>query len=229
VRATFPPPWHELIAMYAARTSATGPTGELQHASFQRPLRTELRHDHSYFGSVGALHSYRTGLSDLEPSLCNQNSDIENSRPETRAKNWPASAEFLEFSDAETHGSLANPRKCRGFTCDAEATHRDDSGWLGDQDSNLKMSFCEMPFEMSGRFRQIPEHLGTRDFRPKAATTVTCRHRLHWMAARRIQTSLWMTFGYLVNKLRHPMSCVTCITVAPRRRPFPVGRGAEIL
>ncbi len=33
------------------------------------------------------------------------------------------------------------------------------------QDSNLQMSFWKMPFEMSGGFRLIPTHLGTRDFR----------------------------------------------------------------
>ena len=37
-------------------------------------------------------------------------------------------------------------------------------GRLGRQDSNLEMLFAKMPFEMSGGFRLISEHIGTRDF-----------------------------------------------------------------
>src|SRR5215204_1488258 len=89
---------------------------------------------------VGSAIYIELGLSDFEPGLCHRDSDIENSRPETRPQNSRSRAEFMEFPDAETSGSRANPRKSRPFCYHLEMTQRDDCGWLGRQDSNLGMA-----------------------------------------------------------------------------------------
>src|SRR5215204_7108706 len=91
-------------------------------------------------GAVGGAIYVELGLSDFEPGLCHRDSDIENSRPEIRPQNSRSRAAFMKFSDAETSGSRANPRKSRPFCYDLEMTQRDDSGWLGRQDSNLGMA-----------------------------------------------------------------------------------------
>ena len=61
-------------------------------------------------------------------------------------------------SDRRTPGRRERSgfRLCRGFTRNWEQPCRDDSGWLGIQDSNLQTSFWKMPFEMSSRLRFIP-------------------------------------------------------------------------
>jgi hypothetical protein len=41
---------------------------------------------------------------------------------------------------------------------------RDQTGWLGREDSNSQMSLSKMPFEIWREFPLISEHLGTRDF-----------------------------------------------------------------
>src|SRR5215208_4520370 len=82
---------------------------------------------------VGSAIYIELGLSDFEPGLCHRDSDIENSRPETRPQNSRSRAEFMEFPDAETSGSRANPRKSRPFCYHLEMTQRDDCGWLTNQ------------------------------------------------------------------------------------------------
>ena len=84
-------------------------------------------------GAVGGAIYVELGLSDFEPGLCHRDSDIENSRPEIRPQNSRSRAAFMKFSDAETSGSRANPRKSRPFCYDLEMTQRDDSGWLTNQ------------------------------------------------------------------------------------------------
>src|SRR5262245_9141249 len=100
----------------------------------------------------------------FEPSLCDQNTDIENWRPEIGARNSLDTAQNRESRAAETRQHLANSRECRDYFFKLDRTHRDQTGWLGRQDSNSQMSFSKGPVEMSGEFPRIPEHLGTRDF-----------------------------------------------------------------
>src|SRR5205823_4921327 len=49
---------------------------------------------------------------EFEPSLWHQNTDIENSRPETGARNRSDITENQEKRASETRHRLANPRKC---------------------------------------------------------------------------------------------------------------------
>jgi hypothetical protein len=79
---------------------------------------------------------------------------------------------------------------------------RDGSGWLGCQDSNLQMTFREMPFEMSGRFRLNSEHIATRDF-----SRVRCRngekHPLAALApASQARTGLYVGIGEIGRQKR---------------------------
>src|SRR6266511_1508456 len=74
---------------------------------------------------------------EFEPSLWHQNADIENSRSETCARNWPDVTENQEKLAAETRHHLANWRECRTNVCEPDMPYRDGAGWLGRQDSNL--------------------------------------------------------------------------------------------
>jgi hypothetical protein len=51
--------------------------------------------------------------------------------------------------------SLTNSQECREYLFHPDMPLRDATGWLGRQDSNLRMSFRKMPFEMSHEFRLI--------------------------------------------------------------------------
>jgi hypothetical protein len=62
-----------------------------------------LNNFHLSLTSAVAFARYRTALSAFELSLKQQNSDIENSRPETRAKNLLANTRKAKFSAAETN------------------------------------------------------------------------------------------------------------------------------
>src|SRR5262245_30971784 len=74
--------------------------------------------------------SYRTGLMPVEPSLCDQNTDIENSRPEIGARNSPDIAQNRVNRVAETRQHLANSRECRDYFFKLDTAHRDPTGWL---------------------------------------------------------------------------------------------------
>jgi hypothetical protein len=52
---------------------------------------------------------------------------------------------------------------------------------LGMKDSNLQMSFWKMPFEMSGGFLLIREHLGIRDFSRTNCQNTDIHLRLDWL------------------------------------------------
>src|SRR5262245_24073433 len=77
---------------------------------------------------------------EFEPSLWNQDTDIENRRPETGARNQPNIAHYRENRVTETRHHLANSRECRGNFCKPDMSQRDGAGWLGRQDSNLGMA-----------------------------------------------------------------------------------------
>ncbi len=47
---------------------------------------------------------------------------------------------MVDFPAAETDFTHDKPRKCHGFSPKAEAPHRDGTGWLGREDSNLRMA-----------------------------------------------------------------------------------------
>jgi hypothetical protein len=76
-------------------------------------------------------------LCEFEPSLFDQNPDIEHSRPETGARNWPDLAQNGEKIASETRHHLVNSRECRANSCRRDMPCRDRTGWLGWQDSNF--------------------------------------------------------------------------------------------
>src|SRR5712671_7063335 len=112
-----------------------------------------------------------TGRGHIEPvsthfelSLWPQNADIEYWRPEIGARKSSELSENRKNWASETQQRLANARECREYFCSLDMAHRDGTASLGIEDSNLQMSFCKTPFEMSGEFGLLPEHLGTRDW-----------------------------------------------------------------
>jgi hypothetical protein len=56
------------------------------------------------------------------------------------ARNWSKITKNLENRASETRLRLANSPECRDYFCDADVVHRDRTGWLGRQDSNLGMA-----------------------------------------------------------------------------------------
>src|SRR5262245_3277192 len=69
---------------------------------------------------------------EFEPSLCHQNADIENSRPETGTRNWPDISQNREICATETRDGLANSPECRANFCEPDMPHRDPvclAGW----------------------------------------------------------------------------------------------------
>src|SRR5437899_8675434 len=59
------------------------------------------------------------------------------------------------------------------------------------------MSSWKMPFEMSGEFRLIPKHLGTRDFSRTSCQNTDMNLRLDWPRGRQNSNrSLPRIFGY---------------------------------
>jgi hypothetical protein len=61
-------------------------------------------------------------------------------RPETFTKIWHLGARFAPCRTRETLGIPTKPRKRRRFPNNAEAYTRDRTGWLGREDSNLRMA-----------------------------------------------------------------------------------------
>src|SRR6516225_2037150 len=66
---------------------------------------------------------------EFEPSLLDQNMDIENSRPETDARNQPDGARNRDKIALGDQPAIANPRECRTNFCELDLTHRDWTGW----------------------------------------------------------------------------------------------------
>jgi hypothetical protein len=86
---------------------------------------------------------------EFEPSLWHQNTDIENWRPETGARNWSDGAENRENGASETRHRLANSRKCRAYFCETDMPHKDRTGWLGWSDSNSGIRQEQNLFELA--------------------------------------------------------------------------------
>jgi hypothetical protein len=61
-------------------------------------------------------------------------------RSETLTKIWGLEAKFAPCRSRETLGTAAKLRKCRRFPKNAETYTRDQTGWLGREDSNLRMA-----------------------------------------------------------------------------------------
>ena len=61
-------------------------------------------------------------------------------RPETFTKIWDLGAKFAPYRTRETLGAAAKSRKCRRFPKKVEIYLRDRTGWLGWEDSNLRMA-----------------------------------------------------------------------------------------
>jgi hypothetical protein len=61
-------------------------------------------------------------------------------RPETFTKIWDSGANFAPRGSAETLGKAAKAPKCRRFPKNSETCTRDRTGWLGREDSNLRMA-----------------------------------------------------------------------------------------
>jgi hypothetical protein len=71
-------------------------------------------------------------------------------RPETFRRIWDLGPKFALYRARETLGTAAKPRKCRRFPKNAETYSRDRTGWLGREDSNLRMAESKsayFPFE----------------------------------------------------------------------------------
>jgi hypothetical protein len=130
------------------------------------------------------IPSYRTGLSASQTESPPTQPGDWNSATETDVRNCTVAAETSENSSSETVRRPANSRECRKNLCGLDNAHRDRTGWLGRQDSNLEMSFCKMPFEMSHEFRLILEHLGTRDFSRASCLNTYMHLRLDCMPGR---------------------------------------------
>ena len=73
---------------------------------------------------------YRTSLRCLE-------TEIEKRRAETGAAQSPIQATCSANCRAETRAAAPNPPECRRFSHSRKSQRRDDTGWLGRQDSNL--------------------------------------------------------------------------------------------
>lgn len=73
---------------------------------------------------------------DFEPSLYCPNTDIENWRPETRARNSPAVAENRKNCALETLRCVVKPREYREYSCNQDMPHRDGTGR---EDSNSRI------------------------------------------------------------------------------------------
>jgi hypothetical protein len=82
----------------------------------------------------------RTGLIAFEPSLRLGNTDIENCRAETRAQTSPGAAQNVKICTSETARRGANGRKFGVFSHMPHMSHGDGTGWLGREDSNLRMA-----------------------------------------------------------------------------------------
>ena len=67
---------------------------------------------------------------EFEPSLFDQNTDIENLRPETGARNRPGVARNREKIALRGWPLIANPRECRADFCELDMAHGDGTGWL---------------------------------------------------------------------------------------------------
>ena len=68
------------------------------------------------------------------------NTDIETSPPETGRRNWSFATVESGNCASETQPSGGKFRECRAYFCHANLAHRDLTGWLGRQDSNLGMA-----------------------------------------------------------------------------------------
>lgn len=93
-----------------------------------------------------------------------QNLDIENRDQRLARVIWRMLRKAGIRSAAETERRRANRRNSRAFSQRPQIAKTAHSGWLGRQDSNLEMLIWKRPFEMSGGFRLISEHIATRDF-----------------------------------------------------------------
>jgi hypothetical protein len=88
-----------------------------------------------------ALHRDIGRLSRLRTESLASHTDIENWRPETRARNWSDVAQNRENCASEIPQRLANSRECRGYFWKPHVVAlRDQTSWLGRQDSNLGMA-----------------------------------------------------------------------------------------
>jgi hypothetical protein len=75
-----------------------------------------------------------------EPSLSDQDTDIENSRPETRLRNRREVAPKSKKRRKRLPTCPINSRKCRANFCKPDMAHRDGSGWLRTQsDANRSL------------------------------------------------------------------------------------------
>ncbi len=78
--------------------------------------------------------------------------------------------------------------RCDSQPCARRFTHPRKSH-RRDRTTNLQMSFWKMPFEMSGGFRLIPKHLGTRDFSRTSCQNTDIHLPLDWPTVPAIRCS----------------------------------------
>jgi hypothetical protein len=90
--------------------------------------------------AIAASPNIEPVCAQFEPSLRKTYADIENWRPETVAQNSSVVAENRENYASETPRRLANSREYRTYICRSDLAHRDRTGWLGREDSNLRMA-----------------------------------------------------------------------------------------
>jgi hypothetical protein len=72
--------------------------------------------------------------------LCITETEIGKTRAETGAPKAPVWHRFGAVSPPETPLSLPKPRKCRAFSHTRKLHRRDRTGWLGREDSNLRIA-----------------------------------------------------------------------------------------
>ncbi len=77
---------------------------------------------------------------EIEPSLWIRDLEIEILRTETRAHYAAPMSRFTEFQVAETRFNNAKSRKTRANLLGLNGASRDRNGWLGREDSNLRMA-----------------------------------------------------------------------------------------
>jgi hypothetical protein len=90
----------------------------------------------------------------FELSLGRQNTDIENWRPETGARNWLVAAQNPENCASPTVQRPPKYRECRAFSCAVDMAHRDRTGWLGFLDTYRTLCI-DPPQEIRTIFEEV--------------------------------------------------------------------------
>jgi hypothetical protein len=90
----------------------------------------------------------------FELSLGRQNTDIENWRPETGARNWLVAAQNPENCASQTVQRPPKYREYRAFSCAVDMAHRDRTGWLGFLDTYRTLCL-DPPQEIRTIFEEV--------------------------------------------------------------------------